>query len=392
MKILLLGSYGGGNIGDELISYAISNQLISEFPGSRISAFTFNEKVSCKMCDKVTWYEYKNFPLTYNWFIEIFRKILESMARFDFFSMVLENLSLFMFPLTHEWNIIKDADLVLVGGGGMFYDYSMFAIVGWINRIGVLRLLGKRYNIIANSFTNFKTRKGEKIFKYILRGAKSISVRDIISKDICIKQVGITPQMVMDPVFLIPGQINISSTITDIKQSKTIMLVPRPWPMSDKYGNIDKWIEVVNWLNQKFPKYRVKIFPMYKGNDYRFCREICRKAKNACEVVLVNPWRVKEIYDIFCNASAVIGMRLHSIIIAKSCGVPVVGISYDPKVAGLFKNDNTTQWCIDFEEFIKADSVIKITDRLSSLLREKIHINIKKLILSDYIKNQVNLN
>jgi polysaccharide pyruvyl transferase WcaK-like protein len=53
---------------------------------------------------------------------------------------------------------------------------------------------------------------------------------------------------------------------------------------------------------------------------------------------------IEKILTVVRSATAVISMMLHTVIFAAAFGIPMVGISYDPKVKGflndVFKNDD----------------------------------------------------
>ena len=45
----------------------------------------------------------------------------------------------------------------------------------------------------------------------------------------------------------------------------------------------------------------------------------------------------------------ILGMRLHSLIMAHAVGVPMIGLSYDPKVAS-FLNEVNAPYCVDVDD------------------------------------------
>jgi polysaccharide pyruvyl transferase WcaK-like protein len=75
---------------------------------------------------------------------------------------------------------------------------------------------------------------------------------------------------------------------------------------------------------------------------------------------------IEKIVTVVRSAAAVISMRLHTAIFAAAFGIPVIGISYDPKVQGflndIFGNDDYT---VGIQEFNK-DALIQKFSALMS--------------------------
>ncbi|NJO52298.1 MAG: hypothetical protein HC840_26140 [Leptolyngbyaceae cyanobacterium RM2_2_4] len=69
-----------------------------------------------------------------------------------------------------------------------------------------------------------------------------------------------------------------------------------------------------------------------------------------------------------------IGMRLHSLILAAGAGIPVIGLEYDPKVGGFMAEINQSELAIPIREFESEKSLPKITKVLDDLPKARLSV------------------
>ena len=74
------------------------------------------------------------------------------------------------------------------------------------------------------------------------------------------------------------------------------------------------------------------ILPMQTSHDLDLCTRLAEAVDGA---KIYSPECASELIGFLAGAEFVIGMRLHAVIFASSAGVPVIGLSYDPKVDGM---------------------------------------------------------
>lgn len=81
------------------------------------------------------------------------------------------------------------------------------------------------------------------------------------------------------------------------------------------------------------------------------------------------------------RASLVLGIRLHSLLLAASMGTPIVGIAYEEKVRGLHSRLGLDEYCLDLFDFSADDLVrtLEIAHRERSVLAEKIERRVEEL-------------
>ena len=77
--------------------------------------------------------------------------------------------------------------------------------------------------------------------------------------------------------------------------------------------------------------------PMHFPMDITIAREAARLLSDYNPVILKERYSPAEILSLTGNFDLVLGMRLHSLIMAAVSGVPLVGLSYDHKIDRLLR-------------------------------------------------------
>ena len=114
-KILIIGWYGEGNIGDEAILLSIKNDLEREF-SAEVKALSTRVEYTKRMqgVEAVS-----HMPLSMKSFV----------------------LNLFNFKkFKPAINAIKESDIILLGGGGFLSDWSYFNPFNWLKYIVLAKL------------------------------------------------------------------------------------------------------------------------------------------------------------------------------------------------------------------------------------------------------------
>jgi polysaccharide pyruvyl transferase WcaK-like protein len=122
--------------------------------------------------------------------------------------------------------------------------------------------------------------------------------------------------------------------------------------------------------------YSVLLLPMHFPGDVTASREVVRLMEEE-PVLIKEPCSVIEMLGIVGELDLMIGMRLHSLIIAAVMGVPSVGISYDPKVDSFMKlTEQPVAGRVETLDYdVLAADVFKVLDNLEevkSFLEERV--------------------
>jgi len=286
-KILIIGSYGSSNIGDE----AILESILKNLPEN-------SEKFVLSGNPKFTEETYK----------------VKSAIHLPFGFR-----SFFSFKWIKSFIFLKKTDLVVLGGGGLFTDeYTLKAVFLWTWHVFWAKVFRKRIIQFSVSVGEMKTWLGEKLTTWSLKQCEKIIVRDQISEKI-VKKLSPMSEVILgtDVVF------QWNEDLSKIKRSNFIAISLRDWEID---------LSAINdFINSCLSKnYRVLLIPM-EDNDEVILREYVKHH----HVFMAIPENFSELLQILKTCEKAIGMRLHFLIAAAIAGCKVGGISYSSKVKGI---------------------------------------------------------
>jgi len=311
MKILISGYYGFGNAGDE----AVLKVLLAGFQAHTVTVISAS--------DRNNWL----------WIIKA----------------------------------IKNCDVFISGGGTLFQNatsnrslfYYLFLVkLAWLCRKKIV-VFGQGFGPVKGFFPRFCTR-------ILLNKAHLIMLRDRVSFNEVYKLGVKKPALCLtaDPtgVLHVPKprvghEILMSEKIK--VHGSLVGLVLRKLPLDKARLMAD----VISWLRGKHGFTPVFI-PFQPAHDLEFCAEVMHMAGISSKLILrhSNP---EELLAVFSQLDLVIGMRLHSLIFSLLNKVPMLGLSYDPKVAAFM--DWLNQPFID----IRALDLKEVQLRIEEILANK---------------------
>jgi len=219
------------------------------------------------------------------------------------------------------------ADAVLSGGGGLLQDVTSGRSLGYY--LGVLRLarlLRKRAVVFAQSLGPLSD-EGEERVRRALRGVP-LGLRDQPSLELAAR-LGLEAHAVADTALLLPpcdpSATDGPAAGDDEAAAGALVLVPRAgYPA---VGN------VLSDLGRAHLDAggRLRIVLLHASADEH---EGHRLHARLPEAELVVPPTVSAARSALRGARAIVSGRLHGMVLGATCGVPVAGLAYDPKVAG----------------------------------------------------------
>ncbi len=250
--------------------------------------------------------------------------------------------------------VVAAADLVIVGAGGLFHDYWGVApeTVLTSNHTGLSFFSGaalmasfyrKPVMLYAVGVGPLFTEQGKTITRVACDLAAAITVRDVESKRV-LESIGVPADHVMvtaDPAFALPIRKD-EELEAFVEEHKTrgpvIAVAPRSWDIGIDQGAWERELAAGLDLFLRGRAGTVLFVPFQRiekpGEDDA---ESAARIQSLMQFqdrasILTRGLAPQQIQTVIAASDLVVGMRLHSTILAMAAGVPVVGLSYDPKV------------------------------------------------------------
>lgn len=277
------------------------------------------------------------------------------------------------------YSAMKRARLFIYGGGNIIQDStSSRSILFYLGIAWLAKKLGLKVMFYANGIGPINKNRNTEFSRKILNMSDVITVREKISFDE-LKKMGITrPKVILTADAALA--VNVDSTINtdDIFINEGIPLNAsyagfsvRKCPGCDKHQQAKYEQIIAEAADYVYNKYNLLpvFIPMQYHADIVTIQNIISKMKTRGYVISYNH-SVSETFEIVRKMSIMIGMRLHALIFAAYMNVPLIGISYQPKVEG-------------FLEYINQPSVGHVKDLTYAALRNKID---QLLLNSDAVK------
>lgn len=328
-EILISGYYGFKNSGDDALLEAILNDIKRYKPSPNITVLSANPKETIK--------KYR----------------VNAINRFNLIKI-----------LRH----MKNAGLLISGGGTLIQDAtSTKSLIYYLSIIRLAIRKNVRTMLYSNGIGPLKNEGNVKRVKKVLEKVDVITLRDPESGR-ALEELGIDkPKRLVtaDPVFGI-SNISMERGATLLRKAgvpygtKRILGVSVRKTKDTASGFEEAVAATCDYMAEKYGCYAVFI-PMQPSKDEQISKNIIGRMKSdAC--ILKERLSVNDMISAVSAMDVCIGMRLHSLIYATIGGVPLMGISYDPKIKS-FMEYASQRLCVDVCE-LDAQKGMELADRL----------------------------
>lgn len=296
MRFLISGYYGFGNLGDEALLRVIVSQLKGRYPYGEIDVLSAKPEETAHEL---------RVDATPRWDAKAVRRAIDR------------------------------ADVVISGGGGLLQNAT--SLRSLVYYAGILRAAAKadrKAMIFAQSIGPLDF-WGRALVKECCKGLSAATVRDSRSAQLLATLIpaGVKLEHTADPVFLYDApeeDVDLSAEgLGPQADPLVIVSVRKATGMKDR---LDVVARAVDRLANRHGA-RVAFLPIGGAPDAEVSTLVIRKCKTA--PVLLPECSLERAANIIRRARAVIGMRLHALILAARYDVPFLAIPYDPKVGAL---------------------------------------------------------
>jgi polysaccharide pyruvyl transferase CsaB len=220
---------------------------------------------------------------------------------------------------------VRESDALILGGGSLLQDATSLrsllyylALIRW-----GLRAHG-RVLLVGQGVGPLRRRIGRRLAARLLRRVPFLSVRDADSARL-LESLGVSGATVdADLTWALAPQ---PAHVALDARARWVGLAPRPWgdaPVKQAFADLCRRLHADG--------YRALLIPMQESQDRALCEAIA--AESGAET-LPMPHHPAHLLGVMAQLEAVIAVRLHGAIFAASAGVPVLCVSYDPKVDAL---------------------------------------------------------
>lgn len=355
-KIVISGYYGFNNIGDESILTAVVNSLREKLDDIEITVLSASpESTAAKYGVK-----------------SVNRRSFTSVMR-----------------------AVRKCDLLISGGGSLLQDVtSRKSIHYYLFIMAACRFFRKKFFIYSQGIGPIVSKFNSRVTAKVLNRASGIVVRDTSSKELLVK-IGVPEKKVVvtaDPVLRIKkADLAIGNKILEDEgfenpDSRTVCGMAIKERRSDESFINEMCISAEKLISER--NCRLILIPFHFSEDMTVIERMEKylAEKNLSEYVctLKNKYLTEEMLSVIGNTEILVGVRLHSLIHAAIMDVPMIGISYDPKVNSFLHSVGMKAMCsiYDFknEFFIEEyDKVMAKRDKMTAMVRANVDVLIERL-------------
>lgn len=297
MRIVISGYYGSKNGGDEAMLAAMLEVLREEISDLQVTVISLNPEYTRR------------------------RHKVDAVPMPDIFSIIKRILA---------------ADLLISGGGSLLQNVTSGRSLYYYLAIIFFALIFRRKVMLyAQGIGPIRGALAHKLMNLIVNRVDLITVRDRGSLEE-LSRLKITRPKIFctsDPVLAIkPVPLEIGEKIlarhSITTGEKFIGVAVRHWLNWENFRSelaaaLDKIVEATGA--------RIIFIPMKFPEDIRSAQTTAELMKNDC-IVLDEEFTTQEILSLTGCMDVLIGVRLHALIFAGVMNVPMLGISYDPKI------------------------------------------------------------
>lgn len=336
-RILISGYYGFNNAGDDVVLYGIISSLRREQPHIDLAVLS-------NQPERTT--------------------------------------SLFGIPAYNRWRFstivreLKKCDLLVMGGGTLMQDVtSPRSVLYYLGIVTIAKLLGKPVVFYAQGFGPILKSFSRFMIKKVVNRVDIITVRDYESgEDFKACGVNNAPIYVTaDPAMTIlpeeipddPGHQLVSQLFSDLTRPMVVFSA-RNWKQEERFKQIIA--EAADYYITR--GWNVLFVPMHYPSDVAPSKEIIAMMSQPGAMLLEQHVSFHEIMSVLKQSDYVIGLRLHSLILACVLKIPFIGISYDPKIDRFVERAGMP--CAGHIRDLQRDILLPlIEERINQLPRER---------------------
>lgn len=243
-----------------------------------------------------------------------------------------------------EW-----ADACILTGGTPIYDYDHASRV---IHCRLPRLLGKELICFGIGVKPVRSFHGKRLVRWLLEDAAAVSTRDQGSERE-LRKIGLECEIRVtgDSALFLDSETRDTATLGELGPlNHPVAFCPRALSSDHRahyhapltHATISKLRRNIATVADRLTEtgYDVVFIPMHRAPGDDDTAEITEitEMMNETPALTAHPGSPQKALGILGRMELVLGLRLHSLILAATAGVPVVGIDHDPKIRGFMEH------------------------------------------------------
>lgn len=360
MKILIIGWFGAGNMGDEAILLSEIHSMRDRIKDVKFHILSFDPLRTRRLTARI--------PQVV--------KIIGVGSKHRFLKTDFRSL----------WRSFIEVDMVIVGGGGIFQDiYNHYPIPFFTSMVLFAKLLNKRVVLHSVGIGPVRTWIGKRLCRTAAKLADIVTVRDFESRDLLLN-LGVNKgiDVCADPVFLLQParteQVDGLFTSKNLKDGLNIgVCIQEILSWSDENKKV--LAEILDHLIMNKGA-RVVFIPLGQYRDGWF-RKISSDSVDVTSskglasmmtrksIIIEDELNPQELLTVIGGMDLLISMRLHGVIMGISMNVPVIGLTYkeETKISNLMNRIDQNENLFEVDDFDRE----RILNRVEHILSKKEH-------------------
>ena len=319
--IIISGYYGYDNIGDDSLLVSITDGIRERLPDAKITVLARKTKQISSICR------------------------VRTINRFN---------------IPKIWREMRHARLLISGGGSLLQDgTSKRSSLYYAYIMHFAKRLGLKVMLYANGLGPLNAKISREHAARALSDADYVSLRENASLKLA-RKLGVTREIHVsaDPAFLLETSPGVWLEHIKVREG----INGKYFIMSVKDGNtfngaktgsdtLKVMADDIRALSEKYSLTPILI-PMYPNQDTAISKRLCDAA--GCGKVLEG-LTAPELCALMKGCEFVIGTRLHMLIFAAAMAVPMLGISYDPKINAFLDYVGQSERMLDIRNLNKGE-------------------------------------
>ena len=349
MKALLVSFIDSSNIGDRLIAETLDKQLLTDCETKKYSYKLIEESqvvikqtvVPRSKLHEIYYKYFRSIPFLGN--VVTKGKWLRGRHRmYD-----LKDIANFEQALTQ-------ADLLVIGGGNAIFDLSSATLSA--QRFDQVVSLAKKHQVpifvSSIGIGPFCTNKQEAAAVETLKKCEYVTFRDQRSLNYLPEDQHSAAYGSVDPVFLLPATLPFEQLKAKKRLNQRIGICVIDYRITGcSHKEYLSYLTQMKQLIQRLAQMNSEIILFSSEiQDYETLEAIYASFENYSQVTSVLIKDKEALLKLYEGLNLVIGTRMHSMIVAVSQYIPIIGLSWQQKVKEMFRNLNLEDDVLPIEE------------------------------------------